>query len=253
MISRAAYRRKERGAGWAWDANAVLCAAVWLICATGFAGLALKADADDVFRADLRLLQMTHDYPASVDLLLSVESFLTQPLVLAASIFSLAGLLFLRGARAESLVVIGAFALFGVTVLTQSMVQDVPPTFSNFAPYESLLESNYFPAGRVVGLALLGGLVFVFSGRLLGDITDDWLVKLAATVLATGVGPLQLYTGVHLSDVTGAYLLVALYLLPVLYLYGREEETPAIVIPTGDASPIEHRLPSNPAFQALFE
>lgn len=134
MTSRAAHRRKDRGAARAGDANAVLCAFLWLICAAGFAGLALRADAEYVFRADLRLLQATRDYPASIDLLLRIESVLTQPCVLAASIFGLAGLLFLRRARAESLVVLGAFTLFGFTVLTQSMVQDVPPSFSDFAP-----------------------------------------------------------------------------------------------------------------------
>jgi hypothetical protein len=252
LTSRTASHRKDRGGGRAWDANAVLCAALWLICAAGFAGLALKADAEYVFRADLRLLQATRDYPASIDLLLSIEGFLTQPWVLAASIFGLAGLLFLRGARAESLVVLGAFALFGVTVLTQRLVQDVPPSFSDFAPYHRLLESNYFPSGRVVGLALLGGLVFLFSEHLLGDIVDAWLVELTALTLGGGVGPLQVYAGVHLSDVIGAYLLVALYLLPVLYLYGREPEAPGVDVSSRPVS-IEQRLPSNQAFQALFD
>jgi hypothetical protein len=253
LTSRAAYRRKDRGAGWAWDANAVLCAATWLICATGFAGLALKADAEYVYRADLRLLQATRDFPASIDLLLSAQTFLTEPLVLLAAISGLAGLLILRGAKGESLVVLGAFALFGVTVTMQHMVQDVPPVFGDFAPYEDLLDSNYFPSGQVVGLALLGGLVFAFAGRLLGDTMDAWLVKLAAVALATVVGPLQLYTGVHLSDVLGAYLLVTLYLLPVTYVYGAEDVTAGGDIPADEALSLEHRLPSNPAFQSLFD
>jgi hypothetical protein len=236
------------------DAHAVLFASLWLICAVGFVALGVKADAEYVFRADLRLLQATRDFPASVDLLLEAEAFLTQPWVLAVSIGGLALALMIRGARAESLVVLGAFVLFGLTVVTQRLVQDVPPTFSDFAPYEGLLGSNYFPSGRVVGLSLLGGLAFVFAGRLLLDSMDAWLVKLAAVVLSAGVGPLQLYAGVHLSDVVGAYLLVALYMLPVLYFYGGEvEDAPISVLVANTLSPIEHRLPSNPAFGVLWE
>jgi membrane-associated phospholipid phosphatase len=82
---------------------------------------------------------------------------------------------------------------------------------------------------------------------------DVWLVKLVSLTLGAGVGPLQVYTGVHLSDVVGAYLLVALYLLPVLYLYGRDAEHTAVSVSADDESLIRHRMPSNPAFQALFD
>jgi hypothetical protein len=53
---------------------------------------------------------------------------------------------------------------------------------------------------------------------------------------------------VQTIDVVGAYLLVAVFLLPVTLVYRREEASEV-----AEASPVEHRLPSNPAFQSLFD
>jgi hypothetical protein len=248
MTNRAAYRRKERGAGQAWDVYAVLCAVLWLVCAAGFAGLALKAGTEYAYRPDMRLLLATWDLPAYIEPLLRAQALLTAPLTLAGGIFGLATLLIVRRAKAESLVVLAALALFGITAVSQQVVHGLHPGFRDFAPYERLLAGNYFPSGQVAGVAVLAGLVFAFAERLQSDVLDAWFLRLAASGVFAGIGPLQIYLGVQVIDVVGAYLLVAMFLLPVVYAYGRAAGTEDEA-----AYAVDTVLPSNPAYFALFD
>ena len=132
-----------------------------------------------------------------------------------------------RQAWAEGLVTLLAFGVFAGVVLLKHIVAEAPPYLATHAQYEGVFESNYsFPSGHVVGLSVLGGLVFIFADRLLGNGGLAFLLRLAAFGFVAGAGPGRIWLGVHYpSDVVAAYLLTALFLLPVWFCFSVRRRT----------------------------
>ena len=221
VIERTAYRRMERGEGQAGLSDAVFSLGLWLICAAGFAGLAMRAGE----RAVRYQPDASQRLPQGLEYLAYAQGMLAEPRTLAAALVALAAVLLLRGARMESLTVLATFVLFGTMVAIKHMVFDVPPVLTQYGAYEGLFGAHYgFPSGQIVGLAVLGGLVFVFAERLLPDVLDAWFLRLAAFVLIASPGLLGLYQGAYgAEEVLANYLLVALFLIPVAAGYGRDE------------------------------
>jgi membrane-associated phospholipid phosphatase len=187
-----------------------------------FVALAMHAASGHIARTDLRLLNASQRLPEALEPWVTLQTRMGNPGLLATCVVILAALLILRGAWAESAVTLSAFAVFAAVVAIKHVVQEAPPYLATHAEYAGVIESNYsFPSGHVAGLSVLAGLVFLFADRLVGDRSVAFMLRLVALVFAATAGPGRIYLGVHYpSDVVAAYLLAALFLLPVWFAYG---------------------------------
>jgi membrane-associated phospholipid phosphatase len=210
--------------GWG---EAILCLWAWLVMAACFAGLALHAASGHIARTDLRLLTASQRLPQSIEPWVTLQERMGNPETLGVCLVALAVLLLARQAWAECLVTLSAFGIFAGVVLLKHIVAEAPPYLATHAQYEGVLESNYsFPSGHVVGLGVLGGLVFMFADRLTRDQGLALMLRLAAFVFTISAGPGRIWLGVHYpSDVIAAYLLAALFLLPVWFCFSLSRRT----------------------------
>ena len=221
MAKNTAIARMTRRETRDWGSEALVCLWAWLVMAGCFVGLAMHAASGHVARTDLRLLKASQQMPDTIQPLVTMQRSIGSPETLALCTVLLALVLFVRFAWLEGLVVLSALGVFAVTVIIKHLVAEVPPYQLQPAEYNGILESNYsFPSGHVVGLAVLSGLVFIFADRLAGHAALRFLLRVAAFIFAAAVGPGRIYLNVHYpSDVVAAYLLAALFLLPVWFLY----------------------------------
>ncbi len=210
-----------------WGSEAIVCLWAWLIMAGCFAGLALHAASGHVARTDLRLLNASQRLPQGIEPWVMWQERLGNPETLGVGVVALALLLFVRKAWAAGLVTLSAFGVFAGVVLLKHLVAEAPPYLATHAQYEGVFESNYsFPSGHVVGLSVLGGLLFTFADRLTRDDGLAFLLRLAAFVFVATAGPGRIWLGVHYpSDVVAAYLLAALFLLPVWFCFSLRRRT----------------------------
>jgi hypothetical protein len=210
-------RRKDSGA--TPDGNTVIFVSLWLISAAGFAGFVLRNGSDVRWRFDA-----SRELPVGLHQLAALQDTLAEPLTLAVAIGALTLSMILRGAKAESLVVLATFALFGAMAVIRRVIFDPPPGFTHFPGWDGLFAGRYnFPDAHIVGLFVIGGIVFIFAERFLSETLDAWLLRLSTLLLFASAGPLRLYMGTHVVDeVIAAYLLAGLFLLPVAFYYERD-------------------------------
>ena len=158
---------------------------------------------------------------------MTLQTRLGNPETLGVCVIVLAVVLFARQAWAEGLVTLVSLGVFAGVVLLKHVVAEAPPYLATHAQYEGIFESNYsFPSGHVVGLSVLGGLVFMFADRLTRDEGLVFMVRLTAFVFVASAGPGRVWLGVHYpSDVVAAYLLAALFLLPVWFCFSLRRRT----------------------------
>jgi membrane-associated phospholipid phosphatase len=213
--------RRSSAPRWAsgWGTEAIVCLWAWLVMAGCVVGLTMHAASGHIARTDLRLLSAAHRLPASIEPWFNFEAGLGSPGVVSVCVVSLALLLFMRRAWLEGAVTLSAFGMFAAVVVLKHLVAEVPPYKEVHAEYAGIFESNYsFPSGHVVAISVLFGLVFVFADRLVRDKGLAFLLRLVAFVFIASVGPGRIWLGVHYpSDVVAAYLLAAMFLLPVWF------------------------------------
>jgi undecaprenyl-diphosphatase len=214
-----ALARARRSGAPGWGTEAVVCLWAWLVIASCMVGLTLHAASGHIARADIRLLNASHRLPASIEPWVNLQASLGSPGSLSLCIVALAMLLFMRRAWLEGVVTLSAFGMFAAVVLLKHLVAEVPPYKEVHAEYAGIFESNYsFPSGHVVAISVLFGLIFVFADRLIRDEGLAFLLRVVAFVFIASVGPGRIWLGVHYpSDVVAAYLLAAMFLLPVWF------------------------------------
>ena len=227
MAKQTAIARPGRREAPGWGSEAIVCLWAWLVMGGCFVALAVHAASGHVARTDLRLLSASQRLPEAIEPLVSLQTQVGNPQTLATCMVLLVAMLIMRGAWLESLATLAAFGVFAAVIVIKHVVQEAPPYLATHAEYEGLLASNYsFPSGHVVGLAVLAGLVFLFADRLAADRGLAFLLRVAALGVAATVGPGRIYLGVHYpSDVVAAYLLAALFLLPVWFAYSVSRRT----------------------------
>jgi membrane-associated phospholipid phosphatase len=202
-----------------WASEAIVCLWAWLIMAGCVAGLALHAASGHVARTDLRLLNASQRLPESIQPWVGLQTRIGNPELLSVCVVMLALVLFVRRSWLEGLVTLSAFGVFASVVLLKHVVAEAPPYLATHAEYGGLFESNYsFPSGHVVAISVLFGLVFLFADRLTRDDGVALMLRLVALVSIASAGPGRIWLGVHYpSDVVAAYLLAALFLLPIWF------------------------------------
>jgi membrane-associated phospholipid phosphatase len=216
--------RRRDVPGWG---EAIVCLWAWLVMAGCFVGLALHAASGHIARTDLRLLNASHQLPGGIEPLAMWQERFGNPAFLAVCVVVVALLLLARQAWVEGLVVFSGFGVFALTVLVKHVVHEVPPFKVEHAEYVGIFESNFsFPSGHVVGLTVLGGLIFLFADRLTGDKGLALLLRLVAFVYVASAGVGRVWLGVHYpTDVIAAYLLASLFLLPVWFCFSVSRRT----------------------------
>lgn len=210
-----------------WAAEAAVCLWAWLLMAGCFVALMLHAASGHIARTDLRLLAASQRLPEALGEFFDYQELIGNPEQIGLWVVLLASVLIARRAWLEGVVTLAAFGVFGLTVVVKHLVEEVPPYKDQHAEYVGFFESNYsFPSGHVVGLSVLCGLLFIFADRLTNNGVLVVLLRLLALACIVTVGPGRIWLRVHYpSDVVAAYLLAAMYLLPVWFCFGSLRRT----------------------------
>jgi membrane-associated phospholipid phosphatase len=222
-----AIARPQRDDAGNWGTEAVVALWAWLVMAGVFLALAAHAASGHVARTDLRLLNAAQRLPDAIAPWVDLQTRLGNPILLAACTAALAVILFTKGWWIEALVVLSSFSVFAFVVLVKHVIAEAPPYLATHAEYEGLLESNYsFPSGHVLGVSVFCGLVFLFADRLTQNGGAAFILRLVMLASIASVGPGRVWLGVHYpSDVVAAYLLAALFLLPVHFCFSAWRRT----------------------------
>ena len=145
-----------------------------------------------------------------------VASYLADTPVAIASIFGLSLALWLRRRRADAIVILLVLIPEAINLGLKELVGRPRPELSFLA---SPPENPAFPSGHAIHAILLFGLLIVIVGAL---IRPQWLRTgiqglLGLMILACGAS--RVYLGIHWpSDVLGAYLLGAFFIVVLLWL-----------------------------------
>jgi undecaprenyl-diphosphatase len=180
---------------------------------------------------------------------------------IAVALVVLFGLLVVRGRLVEAAIVLGAGAMRYPQLVTRELVErpfswDEPPE-----PVRVFPNADSFPSGHVMGETLVYGLIFAFAPRVLPWWPAVWIVRLFCLFVIVAGGPARLYTGAHwLSDVIGALLLAAMYVIPALWfdsVMREREESKAVAgelrAPSIRPSTRRHMLADDSASDAASE
>lgn len=133
--------------------------------------------------------------------------------VVAGVIAMSVAVLLMRRLWPEALIMAGAGAAHYAEEAMRAIVERPHTVLTNVGAHIQPA-SDGFPSGHVFGEVLVYGLVFAYAGRAIPWRPLATLVRMACGIEIMLGGPARMYTGAHwLSDVAGAAMLAALYLL----------------------------------------
>jgi membrane-associated phospholipid phosphatase len=123
------------------------------------------------------------------------------------------------GHYAATVPVLAALALRIGNAVIKTTVDSPRPT----SDYVRVLEDptgNGFPSAHVMGVVLLYGVIVILANELITSRLVRLPVQIVSVAMILMVGPGRIYTGAHWpTDVLGAYLYGALFLIPTLVAY----------------------------------
>ena len=139
---------------------------------------------------------------------------------------ALAGVLFiallLMGKRFEAAVVGGVIAMRLLQLAIRETVAWPAGQEEYFVTHRPLPDGGSFLSGHVLGQVLVYGLLFAYAPRLFSSNIAVIIVRAFCALVIVLGGPARMYVGAHWpSDVIGAAMLAALYLMLALWLDAR--------------------------------
>jgi membrane-associated phospholipid phosphatase len=203
--------------GLAWLRRRPLAAA-WLACLLAFVLLTLLVVSTPTLELDKRLAFDSYDLPDVLGPLNKIEHSAGSTRGFTTLTLLFAGWLALRRRFLEAGIVLAAFLPAAGVVLLKEITHELPPQrFGGIARTGSA-----FPSGHVAGLTVLSVLAWAFADRLLPWPPLVWLARAGCAIIVLTAGYSRVWAGTHWpTDVIGAYLLAALFLIPALALAAR--------------------------------
>jgi undecaprenyl-diphosphatase len=135
--------------------------------------------------------------------------------------------LLMRGLRFEAAVVAGVIAMRLVQLAIRETVAWPAGQAEYFVTTRPLPDGGSFLSGHVFGQVLVYGLLFAFAPRLSSSNVAVIAMRAFCVLVIVLGGPARMYVGAHWpSDIIGAALLAALYLIPALWLDTRRATEP---------------------------
>jgi membrane-associated phospholipid phosphatase len=135
------------------------------------------------------------------------------------------------GYYAATVPVLAALALRIGNAVIKTTVDSPRPT-SDFVRTLENPSGNGFPSAHVMGVVLLYGVIAILANELIASRLVRLPVQLFSVAMILIVGPGRIYTGAHWpTDVLGAYLYGALFLIPMLVAYQALKNMGPISIP----------------------
>ncbi|MCH7579595.1 MAG: phosphatase PAP2 family protein [Chloroflexi bacterium] len=195
-------------------------AALWLIAAAIFIFSAFLAHFYDRFPGDERLTDALQrvDVPALGGYLAFVNA-LGNVWLHAALVVGVALLLGLMRAGWESLLALYTF----VPSLLNGVVKDWvarPRPSEELVNVPDSIAGFSFPSGHTVSTAALFIVLFFAVSAVVRHRGLRWLLQAGCLLMVVSAGAARVYIGVHWpSDAIAGYLLMALLLVPLLYVY----------------------------------
>jgi undecaprenyl-diphosphatase len=138
--------------------------------------------------------------------------------------------LLLRGMRFEATAVAGVVGMRLLQLAIRHSIDWPEGQSAYFVTTQPLPHGASFPSGHVLGEVLVYGLLFLFARRLWSADLVVILVRVFCALVIVLGAPARMYVGAHWpSDLVGAAMLAALYLLPVLWLDVRRAQAHASI------------------------
>jgi undecaprenyl-diphosphatase len=196
----------------------------WLACLLAFVLLTILLMATPTLQIDKSLAFRTYDLPDYLGPLGRLEHRAGNAANFVFLTLLFATLLALRRFFTEAVVVLAAFLPAVAVVFMKVLTHELPPQrFGGIAQTGSA-----FPSGHVVGLVVLSVLAWAFADRLLVWPPLVWLGRAGCALVFLTAGYGRIWSGTHWpSDVVGAYLLAALFLIPALAFVAQRNRRPA--------------------------
>lgn len=227
---------------WSWRADLAFWS-VWFALVGAFVALAAWADSTYRLPFDKEPTFWVQDLEryAWADPLFERVNRLGDYEVVAAVLIASVLVLIARGLRFEALIMAGAGAMAWVHAGVRAIVER-PQDFEGLEAGRIYPGPDGFPSGHVFGQVIVYGLVFAFIGRVIPFRPIVWAVRAGCVALIALGGPARMYTSAHWpSDVIGAAMLAAIYLLLAWRLDRVIEHVRATDGGAGDASEAGHR------------
>lgn len=205
--------RRERSRLW-WGAR------IWLAGAAGFLLLAVFASFYDRFPGDERIAHALQDidvplFAGFVDFInILGDRWGSVGLTLAAAV---AFAVTRRGT--EALIVLSTVGVRFFNTVVKDLVERPRPS-ADLVDVRDVADGFSFASGHTVGTAALFAVLFLLIPKAVPRRPLRWTLQAACLLALVSAGPARVYVGVHWpSDVFGSYLLVLLFLVPVLAAY----------------------------------
>jgi len=112
------------------------------------------------------------------------------------------------------------------------MTADSPRPTSDYVRILENPSGNGFPSAHVMGVVLFYGVIAILANELIATRPIRLSVQVISIAMILMVGPGRIYTGAHWpTDVLGAYLYGALFLIPMLVAYQALKTMGSISLP----------------------
>lgn len=192
----------------------------WGLLLVAFSGLALWAHRSDALPFDDRsshwLEHHHHFFPYSDPFWRYLGDTGTVP-VIVALVVVIAGVLLLRGARVESVLVAAVLPFAMIQIGVRALVDR--PAISAPAPGRQYPLESSFPSGHAFGEFMVFGLLFAFVPLIVPGRVATIAVRVACVLLIVFGGLERMVDVAHWpSDVLGADMLALLYVAPAAWI-----------------------------------
>jgi undecaprenyl-diphosphatase len=215
-------------------------AAAWLVLLAAFVALCVSVHAEHPLWFDMRTTLWVQD----LDHVPCAKEFFEFANIAgdANRVAALAGVMFvallLMGRRFEAAVVGGIIAVRLLQLAIRHTIAWPEGQAEYFVTTQPLPDGGSFLSGHVLGQTLVYGLLFAYAPRLFSSRVAVTCVRVFCALVIVLGGPARMYVGAHWpSDVVGAMMLAALYLLPALWVDARMGARTALQRGNADGAP----------------
>jgi membrane-associated phospholipid phosphatase len=205
----------------------VLVLAVWVAFLVGSLALVLLAAANDTLPGDRAIAEWLQEQPLPGQDLSDFVRALTTTEVILATGAAVSLILWLRGHRWQAILLGAGLVGMAMVQFVVKEVVDRPRPDAEFVEIRAERSSPSFPAGHVMSGTFLYGFLIYLALTLPLIRGAAVALAIAAALVTTLSGPVNVWLGVHWpSDVLGGYLFACVILLPLFAMDLRQRRSP---------------------------